>query len=152
MDRVTAEPAPENDARCYRFTWWMRAIYLLVAAVCLLAATYLIARVSNTGAAEAVLHWIEAVALALSAVYFAAGAFISCVLFDEDSVLVRGVFIASSLPKTAIHWCSPGKSQWLARTVLYTDEPETKKLIIVHCYRFDEEWARWIAGLKRLPS
>jgi hypothetical protein len=149
---VTESPQPENAGRSYSFTWWMRAMYLLVSAVCLPAAFFLVTRTGNAGTAEAVWHWIEAVALTLSVIYFAASAFCSCVLFDDDSVLVRGLFIASCLPRRSVHWCSPGHSQWMACTILYTDAPEAKKLIIVHCYRFDDEWARWIASLKRLPS
>jgi hypothetical protein len=130
----------------------MRAMYLLVAGVCLLAAFYLAARGRLPSTAETIWHWVEALALSLSAVYFAASAFYSCILIDNYSVIVRGLFLSSSLPRDSIHWCSLGQSQWMACTIFYTDEPEAKKLIVVHCYRFDEEWARWIASLKRLPS
>ena len=152
MDRLTESPQSENVAHAYGFTWWMRAIYLTAAAFTLLTAVFLITHAASTGLEERIWHWLESAALALSGIYFAASAFCSCVLIDDYSVNVRGVFVTSSLFRHTIHWYSSGKTQWMPCTILYPDEPETKKLIIVHCFRFDEEWRRWIASLNRLPS
>ncbi len=152
MDGLTESPQQENVAHAYGFTWWMKTIYLTAAALTILAAVYIIAHATTAGAPEKIWSWIEAAALALSGIYFAASAFVSCVLFDDYSVNVRGVFITSSLLRHTIHWYSAAKTQWIPCTILYPDEPETKKLMIVHCFDFDEEWHRWIASLNRLPS
>jgi hypothetical protein len=152
MDRLTAHSEPESHARSYGFTWWMEAIYLLTAAVMLFAAFFLVVRIRDASFSAQIWHWIEAAALGLSGLYFAFSAFISCILIDDYSVNVRGLFFVSSLPRQSIQWYSTGRSQWIARTILYADAPEAKKLIIVHCYRFDREWDIWIDSLKRLPS
>jgi hypothetical protein len=152
MDRLTETPQSENVAHAYGFTWWMKAAYLAVATPMILSAVYLIARTSGPGLEVRIWHWAEAAALALSGIYFAASAFTSCVFFDNYSVNVRGVFVTSSLLRHTIHWYSPAVTRWLPCTILYPDEPETNKLVIVHCFNFDEEWNRWIASLNRLPS
>ena len=152
MDRVTEDPPPESTARSYSFTWWMQAIYLILATITFSAAVFLVTRTGTASPAERSWHWVEAIALSLTGIYFAASAFISCILFDEYSVIVRGLFLSSSLPRGSIQWFSLAKSRWMTCTVLYSDESEMKKLIIVHCYRFDDEWLRWIASIKRLPS
>ncbi len=152
MDRLAETPQSENVAHAYGFTWWMKAAYLAVAASTICAAIILVARSSQAGLEAEIWHWIEAAALALSGIYFAASAFCSCVFFDNYSVNVRGVFFTSSLLRHTIHWYSSAKTQWMPCTILYPDEPETKKLVIVHCFNFDEEWDRWIATLNRLPS
>jgi hypothetical protein len=152
MDRLTESSQPENVAHFYGFTWWMKAIYLAAAAITVISAILLIAHGSGPGSAERIWHWIEAFACALSGVYFAVSAFCSSVLMDDYSVNVRGVFFTSSLPRQSIQWCSRASTQWIPCTILYLDAPETKKLTVVHCYRFDDEWERWIASLKRLPS
>lgn len=152
MDRLTESPQPENRAHFYGFAGWMKATYLAAAAITVTVAILLIAHSGFAARAEQVWRWIEALALAVSGVYFAASAFCSSVLIDDYSVNVRGVFFTSSLPRKSIQWYSRGQTQWLPCTILYPDAPETKRLIIVHCYRFDDEWARWIRSLKQLPS
>lgn len=152
MDRVGEGERVENAAHAYGFTWWMKAIYLTVAGLTIFAAVFLLTHMKGEGTEEKVWHWIEAAALALSGVYFAAGSFCSCVLIDDYSVNVRGVFVTSSLPRQTIHWFSLATTQGMGCTILYPDAPETKKLIVMHCYGFDEEWHRWVASLKRLPS
>jgi len=151
MDRLSESPQPGNGARSYGLTWWMKAIYLVAAGLMIFAAVFMAAHTASVGGEERAWRWVEAAALGLSGIYFAASAFCSSVLIDDYSVNVRGVFFTSSLPRPAIHWFSVTRSQGMARTVLYPDAPETKKLIIAHCFAFDEEWHRWIASLKRLP-
>jgi len=152
MDPLIGSQKTENVAHSYGFTWWMKAVYLLAAGLTVCAALFLAARSTGANPEEKIWHWIEAAALALSGIYFAAAAFCSCVFFDNYSVNVRGVFVTSSLPRHTIHWFSYAKNQWMNCTILYPDAPETKKLIIVHCFSFDEDWHRWIASLKQLPS
>lgn len=151
-DGLAESAQQENVAHAYGFTWWMKAIYLIAAALTILAAVYIVVHATTAARPEKLWRWIEAVTLALSGIYFAASAFVSCVLFDDYSVNVRGVFVTSSLLRHTIHWYSAVKTQWIPRTILYPDEPETKKLIVVHCFDFDEVWHRWIASLNRLPS
>lgn len=152
MDRLTESSQTENVAHAYGFTWWMKALYLSAAALTLAASIFLIARTTAPGMGERVWHWIEGAALALSGLYFAACAFCSCVLIDNYSVNVRGVFVTSSLPRHSVHWYSVSSVHWMKCTILYPDEPETTKLIVVHCFNFDEQWHRWIATLNRLPQ
>jgi hypothetical protein len=156
MDHLTAglagDPEPANVAHAYGLAWWMKTLYLTAAALMLLAAVFLIARPTAIGLEERIWHWIEAAALSLSGIYFAASAFCSCVLIDNYSVNVRGLFLTSSLPRHTIHWFALKKGQWVDCTILYPDAPETKKLIIANCFAFDEEWRQWIASLNQLPS
>ena len=152
MDRLTGSPQPENRAHFYGFTWWMKAIYLAASTITIITAVLLVGRATDAVLAERIWRWVEALALALSGAYFAASAFCSCVLMDDYSVNVRGVFFTSSLPRRSIRWYSRTRVQWIPCTIFYPDAPETKKLVVVHCYQFDEEWASWIASLKLLPS
>jgi hypothetical protein len=152
MDRLNENPEAENQGHFYGFTWWMKSIYLSAAALTLVAALLLAEHASDLTTGERIWRWVEVFALAATGLYFAASAFWSCVLIDDYSVNVRGLFFTSSLPRKSIQWYSLAQAQWIPCTILYPDAPETKKLIVVHCYRFDDEWEQWIAGLKRLPS
>jgi hypothetical protein len=98
------------------------------------------------------LYWAIGVGSLLAAAYCAISAAYSVVLFDQESVTVRGVFFTQSIRRRSVsgYVVDPGSRNEPVAVRLISNSPGEMNLDVPKIYAFDEAWKQWISSLTDL--
>jgi hypothetical protein len=135
-----------QESRVYRYSISSVVDYLVRGAVAVAAGCIFLARVSESFDPKALLYWIAVMGCFLLAIYFAATAAYSVVIFSRDSITVRGVFGTRSIRKSSVKGYENSGSGRNPSIRLVSNSSEETDLSIFKNYAFDEEWRNWLSS------
>lgn len=135
--------------RAYRFSLGSQISYLLQGVIFVAIGFILLTRDYDSAASGRLLCWIIGVGFFLGAAYFAISAAYSVVLFDQESVTVRGVFSTQSIRKRSVssYLVVPGSKNQAAAIRLISNSREDMNLDVPKLHAFDDAWKQWISSL-----
>lgn len=135
--------------RTYRYSLGSQFWYLLRGAFFVVMGCALLTRDQDAASVSPFLYWAGGIGCFMGAAYFAISAAYSVVLFDEESVTVRGVFSSQSIRRRSVssYLVDPGRRYEAASIRLISNSPGEMNLDVPRLYAFDDTWKQWISSL-----
>lgn len=135
--------------RTYRYSLSGLAWNLVHGAIFVAIGCILLTRDLDNAQGGPLLYWAIGVGCFLGAAYFAISAAYSVVIFDQESVTVRGVFFTQSIRRHSVssYLIDPGSRNQAASIRLISNSPAERNLDVPKLYAFDDAWKRWIYSL-----
>jgi hypothetical protein len=127
------------------WAWNLMRVVIFVAFGCLI-----LMRDYDYARGGPLLYWAAGIGCLLVAVYYVISATYSVVLFDKESVTVRGVFITQSIRRRSVSSYlidSGGRNQASAMRLI-SNSPDEMNLDVPKLYAFDNTWNTWICSLR----
>ncbi len=138
--------------RIYRYSlggwvWSLMRVAVFAALGCLL-----LMRDYDNSPGGPLFCWTIGGASCLAAVYFVISAAYSVVIFDRESVTVRGVFFTQSIRRCSVssYLVDPGSRNEASAIRLISNSPGEMNLDVPKLYAFDDAWKQWISSLPDL--
>lgn len=99
-------------------------------------------------------YWAACVGCCLVAAYFVISPAYSVVIFDQESVIVRGVFFTQSIRRSSVssYLVDPGSRNEASAIRLISNSPGESNLDVPKLYAFDDAWQKWISSLSDLTQ
>jgi hypothetical protein len=135
--------------RTYRYSLGSQVSYLMRGAIFVAFGCILLTGDYDNARGGPLLYWAIGVGCFLGAAYFAISAAYSTVVFDQESVTVRGVFFTQSIRRRSVssYLIDPGGRNQAASIRLISNSSSESNLDVPKLFAFDDAWKQWISSL-----
>jgi len=147
----TSQETPVG-VRTYRYSLGEWAWSLMRGAFFAVCGCLLLMRDYDNSPGGPLFYLAAGIGFCLVAAYLTISAAYSVVIFDQESVTVRGVFFTQSIRRCSVssYLVDHGSRNEAAAIRLISDSPGESNLDVPKLYTFDDAWKQWISSLSDL--